>query len=190
MTERNKSRYSSNGRSGTGFVPFLFGFLFAVLVALAGGWAYLKYGHPPVASSDPAFPMEEQIVHIPLNARISREMQKPPFGISEDVFERGAKVYAADCAFCHGTPGLDSEVGKTMYPVAPQLWKKHGKSAVVGVSDDDPGITYWKIKNGIRLTGMPAFQDLESDSEMWDVTLLLKNADQPMPDPVTQLLKH
>ena len=190
MTIQNRSRFSSNGRSGTRFVPFLLGFLFAIVVAIGGTWAYFKFGHPPVAVADPAFPMEEQIVHIPLNARIEREIQKPPFGTSEDVFERGAKVYAADCAFCHGTPGMDSEVGKTMYPVAPQLWKKQRHSAVVGVSDDQPSVTYWKIKNGIRLTGMPAFQDLESDSEMWDVTLLLKNADQPLPDPVTKLLKR
>jgi len=67
-----------------------------------------------------------------------------------------------------------------MYPRAPQLWKKHGKRNVVGVSDDDPGETYWKVKNGIRLTGMPSFQHVLGDDQMWDVTLLLKAADQPM----------
>jgi len=190
MTTQHKPRYSSNGRSGMRFVPFLLGFLFAFVVLAAGTWAYLNYGHPPVAVADAPFPMEAQIAHIPLNARIAIQIEKPPFGTSEDVFERGAKLYTADCAFCHGIPGLDSEAGKAMYPIAPQLWKKHGNSLVVGVSDDDPGVTYWKIKNGVRLTGMPAFKDLESDSEMWDVTLLLKNADQPLPDPVMKLLRQ
>jgi mono/diheme cytochrome c family protein len=50
----------------------------------------------------------------------------------------------------------------------------------VGVSDDDPGETFWKVKNGIRLTGMPAFEHTLSNEDMWDVTLLLKAADQPM----------
>lgn len=170
--------------------PFVLGFLFALIALAAGGWAYLKYGHPPVAAADPAFPMEAQIVKVPLGARIDRELQKPPFGTSEDVFEAGAKIYVTSCASCHGSPGHDSPYGKWMYPQAPQLFKKHTPGTVVGVSDDPAGETFWKIKNGIRLTGMPAYQHLYSDAQMWDVALLLKNADQSLPDPVNQLLQH
>jgi mono/diheme cytochrome c family protein len=189
MTTQHNKRYSSYGRSGGRLGPFLLGILFALGGILLGGWIYLRFGQPPVAAADPAFPMEAQIVHVPLEARIEREMQKPPFGTSEDVFEAGAKIYAASCAECHGTPGHDAPYAKWMYPQAPQLWKKHAKGGVVGVSDDEPGETYWKVKNGIRLTGMPAYQHLYSDSQMWDVALLLKNADQPLPDPVMKLLK-
>jgi mono/diheme cytochrome c family protein len=57
------------------------------------------------------------------------------------------------------------------------------------VSDDEAGETYWKIANGIRLTGMPAFGKVLSDTEMWQVSLLLKNADKEMPDPVVKLLQ-
>jgi thiosulfate dehydrogenase len=189
MTTQHNRRYSSNGRSGGRLGPFVLGILFTVVVIVGGGWAYLRFGHPPVAAADPAFPMEAQIVHVPLGARIEREMKKPPFGTSEDVFEAGAKIYATSCAECHGTPGHDAPYAKWMYPQAPQLWKKHAKNAVVGVSDDEPGETYWKIRNGIRLSGMPAYQHLYSDAQMWDVALLLKNADQPLPDPVMHLLK-
>jgi mono/diheme cytochrome c family protein len=94
-------------------------------------------------------------------------------------------VYKENCAACHGVPGEDVPYAKWMYPVAPQLFKKHAKGNVVGVSDDEPGETYWKVKNGIRLTGMPAFQHVLSDEDMWDVTLLVKNADQPMSAAVT-----
>jgi hypothetical protein len=75
-----------------------------------------------------------------------------------------------------------------MYPAAPQLWKRHGKGDVVGVSDDEPGETYWKIANGIRLSGMPSYNHVLSDTEMWQVSLLLKNADKELPDPVTRIL--
>lgn len=190
MTTQHKSRYSSNGRSGTRLVPFFLGFLFALTLVAVGAWAYLTYGRPPVAVADPAFPMEARIARSTLSARIARQIEKPPFGTSEDVFETGAKVYKSDCAFCHGSPGSPSPIGENMFPVAPQLWRKQRDRAVVGVSEDPVGETYWKIKNGIRLTGMPGFDGLESDSEMWDVALLLKNADQPLPDPVTELLKR
>ena len=124
-----------------------------------------------------------------MQERIDREKKEPPFGTSEAVFESGAKVYRAQCAGCHGTPGHDVPFAKYMYPSAPQLWKKHSKGNVVGVSDDEAGETYWKVANGIRLTGMPSYSHVLSDTEMWQVSLLLKNADKEMPDPVMNILR-
>ena len=188
MATGSRRGYTTNGRSGGGFGAFALGFFLALVVLAAGGWAYLKYGNLPVAPADPAFPFEKDIVQLPLNARIARQMEQPPFGTSEDVFEAGAKVYVAECASCHGTPGHDVAYAKWMYPTAPQLWKKHAHGNVVGVSDDEPGETYWKVKNGIRLTGMPSYEHVLTPAQMWDVTLLVKNADQPLPDPVTAIL--
>jgi thiosulfate dehydrogenase len=182
---KSKPRSSSSGR----FLPFVFGFIFALVVLIGGVWAYLKFGQPPVATADHPFPFEAAIVHMPLDARIASQLQQPPFGISEDVYESGAMVYKLQCASCHGSPGADVPFAKAMYPVAPQLWKKHAHNNVVGVSDDEPGETFWKVKNGIRLSGMPSFQHVLSTDEMWDVTLLLKNADQQLPDPVMAMLK-
>jgi thiosulfate dehydrogenase len=174
--------------SGGGFGKVLLGFVVAVVVLVGGAAAYLRWGTPPVATADKPFPFEKDIVQVPLNARIARQMQTPPFGIGEDVYEGGAKIYRAECASCHGTPGHDVAFAKYMYPVPPQLWKKHAKGNVVGVSDDEPGETYWKVANGLRLTGMPAYDHVLSDTQMWQVTLLLKNADQQLPDPVIKIL--
>jgi mono/diheme cytochrome c family protein len=171
-----------------GLLKFFLGFVFAFVILFAGAWVYFKYGNPPVATADKPFPFEAQIVRVPLGARIDRELQTPPFATGEDVYETGAHIYQQQCAACHGTPAHDADYAKWMYPVAPQLWKKHAKGNVVGVSDDEPGETFWKIKNGIRLTGMPSFQHILSNDEMWDVTLLVKNADQQLPDPVMNIL--
>ena len=164
---------------------FVLGVVFALVVLVAGVWVYFRWGNPAVAVADRPFPFEKQIVRVPLGARIDREMTKPPYAGSEENYVNGAMVYKENCAACHGVPGEDVPYAKWMYPVAPQLFKKHAKGNVVGVSDDDPGETYWKVKNGIRLTGMPAFQHVLSDEDMWDVTLLVKNADQPMSAAVT-----
>ena len=56
-------------------------------------------------------------------------------------------------------------------------------------TDVPVGKTYWKVANGIRLTGMPAFGKVLSDTEMWQVSMLLKNADKEMPDPVMKILQ-
>jgi thiosulfate dehydrogenase len=175
--------------SGGGFGKLVLGFILGVVAVGLGLFAYLKYGPLPVAVSDTPFPMEKELVRLPLNARIEREVKTAPFGSSEDVFEAGAHIYKTDCANCHGTPGHDVPYAKFMYPNAPQLWKKHGKNGVVGVSDDEAGETYWKVANGIRLTGMPAYGHVLSDTQMWQVSVLLKNADKEMPDPVMKILE-
>ena len=46
------------------------------------------------------------------------------------------------------------------------------------VTDDPPGESYWKVSNGIRMTGMPSFHESLSDTQMWQVSLLLANADK------------
>lgn len=162
------------------FGGFLLGIIVALVIVVGGVWCYLKYGSLPVATSDKPFPLEAQIVRLPLNARIAHNIEQPPFSGNEQVYEAGAQIYSQECAACHGSPGHDSDFAQWMYPKAPQLWKKHGKKNVVGVSDDDPGETFWKVKNGIRLTGMPSFEHVLSNEQMWDVTLLLKAADQSM----------
>ena len=173
---------------GGGGGKILLGFVLTIVVLVVGAGVYLRWGPVPVATADKPFPFEEAIVSVPLDARIARQMQTAPFGIDEDVYEGGAKVYKADCAACHGTPGHDVAYAEYMYPPPPPLWKKHAKENVVGVSDDEPGETYWKVANGIRLTGMPAFNHVLTDTQMWQVTLLLKNADQQLPDPVMKIL--
>jgi len=46
------------------------------------------------------------------------------------------------------------------------------------VTDDTPGKTFWKAKNGIRLTGMPSFGASLSSEQMWQVSLLLANTNK------------
>ncbi|MEO6807285.1 MAG: cytochrome c [Edaphobacter sp.] len=178
------AKKSSNGSFGKVFLGFLLG----IAAVAAGLFCYLKFGPVPVAVADAPLPFEKQIVKVPLNARIDRESKTAPFGISEDVFESGAHVYRAQCAGCHGTPGHDVVFAAHMFPSAPPLWKSHGTHGVVGVSDDEAGETYWKVANGIRLSGMPSFSHVLSDAQMWQVSLLLKNADKEMPLPVAQIL--
>lgn len=158
---------------------FLLGSVASLVALVLCVFLYLKYGNPPVATADPSFPFEAQIVHVPLGARIAREMKSPPFQPNEQDLEAGAQTYAKQCASCHGTPGHDVAYAKWMFPRAPQLWDKH-HNGVVGVSDDEVGETYWKVDNGIRLSGMPAYQKVLSDREMWQVSWLVKDADKPL----------
>jgi hypothetical protein len=68
-----------------------------------------------------------------------------------------------------------------MYPKPPKLLEG------MGVTEDPPGETYWKVSNGIRLTGMPGFSESLSQTQMWQVSLLLANANK-LPDSVKSAL--
>jgi thiosulfate dehydrogenase len=107
-----------------------------------------------------------------LHARLAREMPtRAPVPPDEPNLIVGARIYVVHCAVCHGVPGKEqTAIAKGEFPRPPHLFK--GK----GVTDDEPGETYWKVANGIRLTGMPGFNHHLSTTEMWQVSLLLANA--------------
>ncbi|MGA7343659.1 MAG: cytochrome c, partial [Terracidiphilus sp.] len=161
---------------------FLFGIILGFLLAPVALLAWFHYGKPPVAVDDPPLPEERMLTSIPLDARIEREAPpNAPIAASEENFVAGAGVYRRQCASCHGLHGQPSPFGAHMFPAAPPLWEKHQNGDVVGVSDDPVGETYWKVSNGIRLTGMPSFKDVLTGTEMWQVSLLLSNANRPLP---------
>jgi mono/diheme cytochrome c family protein len=159
----------------------LISFLAGLLLLPVAVYLYLAFGHPPVATADKPFPLEARIVQIPLDARIRREMPAAsPIPATDENLNAGASLYEDKCEFCHGTADGPSAVGRSLFPAAPQLWVKHANGAV-GVSDDPVGETYWKVKNGIRLSGMPAYGKSLSETQLWQVSLLLSMADKPLP---------
>jgi mono/diheme cytochrome c family protein len=169
---------------------FLLGVVIGIVLAPVVLLAWFHFGHPPVAVGDPPLPAEKMVTSVPLQARIGREApQKPPFQPDEDSFAAGARLYRDQCAKCHGFHGKPAGFAAHMFPSAPQLWSKHGNGGAIGVSDDPPGETYWKIANGIRLTGMPAYKELLSETEMWQISLLLANADKPLPPEVLEIVR-
>ena len=57
------------------------------------------------------------------------------------------------------------------------------------MTDDESGETYWKVANGIRLTGMPGFRSTLKDDQLWQVSLLQAKADA-LSESVTNALTH
>ncbi len=154
---------------------FIVGVFFGVVLVIAGVLVYFGTGMAPVATSARPMPFEKRIANMALEAHIEKEMPKTvPVQANETTYMAGAMVYNDNCAVCHGVPGTKKPpvLARGMFPKPPQLFQ--GK----GVTDDPPGETYWKVANGIRMTGMPSFKDALSETEMWQVSVLLANADK------------
>jgi mono/diheme cytochrome c family protein len=153
---------------------FIVGIVIGVLVVPLMVYAYFAWGFAPVATSASAMPFEKTLASKALNARIKKEMPKTvPIAADEANYLAGVQTYRQNCAVCHGLPmEAPTAISKGMFPKPPQLFR--GK----GVTDDEPGETYWKVTNGIRLSGMPGFSPSLSSTQMWQVSLLLANADK------------
>ena len=155
-------------------MKFFVGLVLGLLIVPALLYGYLRMGMAPVATSSPALPLERTITHMALQARIKKEATaNPPIPINDSNLLLGVAVYEEHCAVCHGVPGKPpTAIAKGMFPKPPELF--HG----TGVTDDPASETYWKAANGIRLTGMPGFKGSLSETELWQVSLLLANADK------------
>jgi len=162
---------------------FIFGVIVTIVAIIAGVYFYFSSGSAPVATSAQAMPFEKMLANKALHARVEKEMPKTvPIAADDAAYAAGAQIYRDNCAICHGLPNQPKTgIATGEYPAPPQLFQ--GK----GVTDDPAGETYWKAANGIRLTGMPAFDKSLSTTQLWQVSLLLANADK-LPANVQQTL--
>src|SRR5580704_494532 len=150
------------------------GILVGILLVMGAGYFYFSTGRAPAAVTDPPMPFEKKLAHMALNAHIAREkIPDSPVAADEKNFLGGVDVYKDYCAICHGLPDQPKTAAALgMYPPPPQLF--HG----TGVSDDPASETYWKAENGIRLTGMPGFKGRLTETQIWQVSVLLANSDK------------
>ena len=92
---------------------------------------------------------------------IEAETLKNPFPQSEQVIRQGQQIYLQSCALCHGTDGHGrTEVGRGMYPPAMDLTSPH-------VQHWNDAELFWIIRNGVRMTGMPSWKSILSDTDSW-----------------------
>lgn len=160
------------------------GVIVGVILFPLAFYLYCKSGTAPAAASDPPLPMEKKFASVALHAVIDRQAPKTvPIQADESNLVAGAHVYRDSCAVCHGLPGEKAPaMAALMFPKAPQLFDKDHM-----VTDDPPSETYWKAKNGIRLSGMPGFQPVLTEEQLWQVSLLLAGADK-LPPAAQQVL--
>jgi thiosulfate dehydrogenase len=157
---------------------FIFGIIIGILVVPATFYLYCISGHAPVATAAAPMPFETFFAKTALHATINRDAPKTKSTqASEGELLAGVDVYRHNCGGCHGVPGRpQSNVSKGMFPRPPQLFAPGHM-----VTDDPIGESYWKVKHGIRLSGMPGFTGLLTDEQIWNVSLLVGNADKLPP---------
>jgi thiosulfate dehydrogenase len=151
------------------------GVFLTLFLIFVGGYLLIHSGKVSMSTDAPSLPFESTLAHMALHASIGTAADdKDPVAPDEGNMAAGVVVYKQHCAVCHGIPGQPpTAIAQGMYPPPPQLFDKKDM-----VTDDPEGVTFWKVTHGIRLTGMPGFQGTLSNTQRWQVTLLLAHADK------------
>ena len=135
---------------------------------------------PSPSTSAPPSPASPPIAHSPT---ATGPVPVAPFGTSEEVFEQGARLYAANCAGCHGRPGKDAKG-----PLAAQFWSRSDPRGAEAVAQP-AGTLFEQTAKGNLVQGMPSYAQRLTDTQLWDLALLLKSAHEELPEPVLRLLR-
>jgi mono/diheme cytochrome c family protein len=158
---------------------FIFGIVLTLVVLVGGACAVVWLGLIPANADTQPGTIEQFAAETSLEATLKAQAPKGPnpVALNEANLTAGMTLYSDHCAACHGTAAGEksaSAIAKGEYPPPPQL-------ASEGVEDDPQGWTFWKIKHGIRWTGMPSWGGTLSDQQTWTLALFLKHMDKLPP---------
>ena len=136
-----------------------------LLVGVTGGlgwWPVSATGVPPQ--------WESKLGQAMLQASLSRQAGglTNPIQPSSEVLIAGLKIFKTNCAGCHGSRGQPSQWGtRNFYPSVTQL------------AYNPPHLSapqmFVVIKQGIRYSGMGAWDGMMSDEEIWKVATFLEH---------------
>ena len=141
-----------------------------VVVIAVSGFLFVWFGVFNVSASDKHWAITSSFLEWVRNRSISARAEDLTVPDLNDTvrIKRGAANYAAMCAQCHLAPGVDtSELHEGLNPQPPVLYKKADFA-------EKPAETFWVIKNGIKMTGMPAWGIYNSDEQIWDMIATIK----------------
>jgi len=130
-------------------------------IVLRAGW----YDITAISSHwQPVYTVLETGMHYSVR-HYARDVEVPKLGDPQQV-KRGAALYAANCAQCHGGPGFaQSPIGQSMQPVPGPLidaGKRWGQREL-----------YWITRKGIKMSGMPAWEYHMSEADTWAVVAFM-----------------
>src|SRR5262249_14346883 len=156
---------------------FLTGIVFTLILLAFGVFAASSFGWYPMGADNPSSGLERSITTRALD--VYADKHKPvldnPTKLTADTLTEGAKEYEEHCAFCHGgAKAKVSPMRDKFNPPVPQL--------LDDIPHDPDNWLFWVTKHGVRMTGMPSWDGVMSDEEIWKVIAFIKHSDKLPPE--------
>src|SRR5262245_2488320 len=156
-------------------------FLAGVIVTLVAIAAFVfvvsRFGMYPIGADNPPGRIERFIASRAMD--VYAEKHKPegnnPTELTATNLTQGAAEYEEHCAFCHGgAKAKVSPMRDQFSPPVPQLIDR--------IPYDEDAWLFWVTKHGVRMTGMPAWNGVMSDDELWKIVAFIKHSDKLPPE--------
>jgi mono/diheme cytochrome c family protein len=138
----------------------------AVIIIGAVGFAYS--GFYDVSASSPHSDLLNWYLSTTSHASVERHANDVLVpGLTDDALIRaGVNDFDAMCVACHGAPGqVPAALGQGLNPPAPDLADSAAQMT--------PAELFWVTKNGIKMTGMPAWGATHDDDAIWPVVAFM-----------------
>ena len=140
--------------------------IITVAVLILGFFIYILSGAYDISQLTPHNKLTSSIIKITTHHSINKRMKGivVPGHINDTaMIVLGFKHYNEMCSSCHSAPGgQPDEMVEGLYPKPPKLYE-YSKA-------DDAREFFWIIKNGIKMTSMPAFKPTHNDQKIWAIT--------------------
>jgi thiosulfate dehydrogenase len=147
---------------------FIGGVIVGLLCVAAGVYVYVHYGFMNLQADRPPGRLESLYMGSAMDHYAERHAPqvRNPIQPTDANLVEGIRLYKSNCAVCHGGPDKPvSDVGLGFNPPVPQFLKE--------APDMPENENYWIISHGIKRTGMPAWNKVLSDSDIWKLTTFL-----------------
>lgn len=152
-----------------GMCHFLKALTVVVALAVLGCIALVYSGLYNIAAAEPHWNIVTQIIETTRDRSIkahAAHIAAPSTLGDPPRVTMGSEHYAAHCAICHGAPGVPrNDIADGLYPQPPNLAN--------AAKHYSPAELFWILKNGIKMSGMPAWSD-HSDDELWGTVAFLE----------------
>src|SRR5512134_311811 len=143
-------------------------FILLLAGAVAAGLVTVYSGLIDVGATNPHHPVTRWLLETAVERSVrvhAKGIETPPLEDSRLVMD-GFRHYREMCVGCHLAPGIAaSEIRKGLMPRAPVLQET--------AQEWTPAELYWIIKNGVRMTGMPAWGATHGNKEIWAIVAFL-----------------
>jgi mono/diheme cytochrome c family protein len=155
----------------------LVGVIGTLVILVLAAFMVSRLGLYPMGADNPPGSLERMLAGRAMDAYA--EKHKPagenPIHPTAAALIEGATEYEEHCAFCHGgAKAKISPMRDKFNPPAPQLINR--------IPHDDDAWLFWVTKHGVRMTGMPTWEGVMSDDEIWKIIAFIKHSDKLPPE--------
>ncbi len=156
---------------------FITGVLLTIVAIVAGIYFVLDQGKFPIGADNPPGAIERWLANMAVDQYVERNAPKQanPMPPTVPNLIAGARTYEQNCSFCHGGAAHRISPMRTKFnPPVPQILQH--------IPGDPDSHLFWMVKHGIRLSGMPTWDGILNDTQIWQIVAFIKNSGKLPPE--------